>query len=138
VPIVNWALAIGTLIAVIGFGSSRRWRSFWNRRVAAHGHHDVDGHVCRVAVESQSSARHPRQRSLLALDLLFVTATSTKLVDGGWFPLLISFIIAFLMLTWRRGQEIMDRVRLEVRENATEFIARIKASRRFALRAPPS
>jgi len=32
----------------------------------------------------------------------------------------------------------MDRVRLEVRENATEFIARIKADRRFASREPPS
>ncbi len=39
----------------------------------------------------------------------------------------ISFIIAFLMLTWRGGQEIMDKVRLEVREKATEFIDRIKA-----------
>ena len=65
--------------------------------------------------------------SLLALDLLFVASTSTKLLDGGWFPLAISFIIAFLMLTWRRGVEILDKVRLEVREKATEFIERIKA-----------
>ena len=27
---------------------------------------------------------------LLALDLLFFASTSTKLVDGGWFPLLIA------------------------------------------------
>jgi KUP system potassium uptake protein len=46
--------------------------------------------------------------SLLALDLLFVASTSTKLLDGGWFPLAISFAIAFLMLTWRKGEEIMD------------------------------
>src|SRR5271166_2424711 len=65
--------------------------------------------------------------SLLALDLLFVASTSTKLLDGGWFPLAISFIIAFIMLTWRRGQEILDTVRLEVREKVAAFIERIKA-----------
>jgi KUP system potassium uptake protein len=50
--------------------------------------------------------------SLLALDLLFFASTSTKLFEGGWFPLLITFVIAFLMLTWRKGEEIMDTVRL--------------------------
>jgi KUP system potassium uptake protein len=30
---------------------------------------------------------------------LFVS-TSTNLLDGGWFPLLIAFVISFLMLTW--------------------------------------
>ena len=46
---------------------------------------------------------------------------------------MISFVIAFLMLTWRRGQEIMDRVRLEIRENTKEFIARIKADPPFRI-----
>jgi K+ transporter len=41
--------------------------------------------------------------SLLALDLLFFASTSTKLFEGDWFPLLITFIVAFLMLTWRKG-----------------------------------
>ena len=49
--------------------------------------------------------------SLLALDLLFFASTATKLLDGGWFPLLIAFVISFLMLTWRKGEEIMDAVR---------------------------
>ena len=53
--------------------------------------------------------------SLLALDLLFFASTATKLFDGGWFPLLIAFVISFLMLTWRKGEELMDAVRLEVR-----------------------
>jgi KUP system potassium uptake protein len=31
------------------------------------------------------------------------------------------------MLTWRRGQEIMDKVRLAIREQTPEFIERLKA-----------
>jgi KUP system potassium uptake protein len=60
------------------------------------------------------------------LELLFVTSTSTKLLEGGWFPLAISFVIAFLMLTWRKGQEAMDKVRLAIREQTPEFIERLK------------
>ena len=64
--------------------------------------------------------------SLLALDLLFFASTSTKLFDGGWFPLLIAFVIAFLMLTWRKGEEVMDKVRLEIRERVADFVARLR------------
>jgi KUP system potassium uptake protein len=49
---------------------------------------------------------------LLALDLVFFASTATKLLDGGWFPLALAFVIAFLMLTWRKGERIMDKVRL--------------------------
>jgi KUP system potassium uptake protein len=65
--------------------------------------------------------------SLLALELLFVASTSTKLLEGGWFPLAISFIIAFIMLTWRTGQDTMDKVRLAIREKFSEFIERLEA-----------
>jgi KUP system potassium uptake protein len=71
--------------------------------------------------------------SLLALDLLFVASTSTKLLDGGWFPLAISFIVAFLMLTWRKGQEIMDQARLQLREESSEFVERITADPPFQI-----
>src|SRR5262249_55274687 len=69
--------------------------------------------------------------SLLALDLLFFASASTKIRDGGWFPLLISLVISFLMLTWRKGEEIMDTVRLEVRLRSEEFIARLKTDPPF-------
>jgi KUP system potassium uptake protein len=66
--------------------------------------------------------------SLLGLDLLFFAATSTKLLEGGWFPLLITFIVAFLMLTWRKGEEIMNTVRLEAREPTKEFVKHLNSN----------
>jgi KUP system potassium uptake protein len=65
--------------------------------------------------------------SLLAIDLAFFAATCTKFVDGGWFPLLIALVIAFIMVTWRKGQEMMDKIRLEVRLRSKDLIERIKA-----------
>ena len=67
--------------------------------------------------------------SLLALDLLFFASTSTKVFEGGWFPLVIAFVVSFLMLTWRKGEEILDAVRLEVREPTKEFVERLKRPR---------
>jgi hypothetical protein len=63
---------------------------------------------------------------------------STKLLDGGWFPLTISLMIAFLMMTWRRGQEILDKARLAVRQTASDFNAGIKANPPFRIPAPGS
>jgi len=129
VPFVNWMLAIGTLTAVIGFGSSD----------ALAGAFGIAVSLLMVITTLMATfvALHWKHSpwivyavngSLLAIDLLFFASTSTKLFDGGWFPLLIAFLIAFLMLTWRRGEEIMDQVRLEVRQRTTPFIERLKAN----------
>ncbi|MGA3158893.1 MAG: KUP/HAK/KT family potassium transporter, partial [Steroidobacteraceae bacterium] len=128
VPLVNWALAFGTLTAVIGFGSSDALAGAFGIAVSLL--------MAITTLMATFVALHWKLNplivysvngSLLALDVLFVASTSTKLLDGGWFPLVISIIIAFLMLTWRRGQEIMDKVRLEIREKSKDFIQRIKA-----------
>src|SRR6202043_4121668 len=111
VPFVNWALAATTLAAVVGFGSSDALAGAFGIAVsllmvittlmatfvALHWKHNP---LIVYAVNG----------SLLALDLLFFASTSTKLFDGGWFPLLIAFAISFLMLTWRKGEEVMDAV----------------------------
>jgi KUP system potassium uptake protein len=127
VPFVNWALAAGTLAAVIGFGSSDALAGAFGIAVsllmvittlmatfvALHWKHNP------LVVYSVNG-------SLLALDLLFFASTSTKLLDGGWFPLLIAFVISFLMLTWRKGEEVMDTVRLEIRERSQQFIDELR------------
>jgi KUP system potassium uptake protein len=128
VPVVNWALAFGTLAAVIGFGSSDALAGAFGIAVSL-----LMAITTLMATFVALQWKHNPvlvytvNGALLALDLLFVASTSTKLLDGGWFPLAISIIIAFLMLTWRKGQEIMDKVRLEIREKAKEFIERITA-----------
>jgi KUP system potassium uptake protein len=128
VPLVNWLLAFGTLAAVVGFGSSAALAGAFGIAVSL-----LMAITTLMATFVALQWKHNPflvcavNGSLLALDLLFVASTSTKLFEGGWFPLVIAFIIAFLMLTWRKGQEILDQVRLEIREKSQEFIARIKA-----------
>jgi KUP system potassium uptake protein len=129
VPLVNWLLAFGTIAAVIGFGSSEALAGAFGFAVSL-----LMAITTIMATAVALQWKHNPllvfavNGSLLALDFLFVASTSTKLLDGGWFPLAISLLIAFLMLTWRKGQEIMDHVRLEIRERSADFVARIGAN----------
>jgi KUP system potassium uptake protein len=58
----------------------------------------------------------------LTIELIFVAANMTKLVEGGWFPLLLAGVIAFLMLTWRTGWQLLERQRAQLRQPEDEFI----------------
>ncbi|MHC3080853.1 potassium transporter Kup [Acinetobacter nosocomialis] len=44
---------------------------------------------------------------LLIPDILFIASTSLKIVDGGWFPLMMGAITFIIMTTWRRGRELL-------------------------------
>jgi KUP system potassium uptake protein len=122
VPLVNWALAAVTLAAVIGFGSSD----------ALGGAYGIAVSLLMVITTMMATFVALQWNvsvwivaivngSLLALDLLFFASTSTKLLEGGWFPLLIAAVISFLMLTWRKGQHIVDMVRLSLRLSAEQL-----------------
>lgn len=122
VPVVNWVLAVLTLTAVIGFGSSGALAGAFGIAVSL-----------LMAITTLMATFVALQwnysvwavvlvnGSLLLIDLLFFASTSTKLFDGGWFPLLIAAVISFLMLTWRKGEQIMDGVRLRLRQTLQQF-----------------
>ena len=124
IPVVNWLLAIGTLGAVLAFGSS-----------------DALGGAYGIAV-SMLMAITTVLAALVALrwghnllvvlavnglflivDLIFVAANATKLFEGGWFPLLLACAVAFLMLTWRTGWRLLEHQRSKLRQREDEFVA---------------
>jgi KUP system potassium uptake protein len=126
-PFVNWALALLTLTAVIGFGSSDALAGAYGIAVSL-----------LMAITTLMATFVALQwnysvwlvalvnGSLLLIDLLFVASTSTKLVQGGWFPLLTACVISFLMLTWRKGEQIMEGVRRRHRQSLHDFTAAIE------------
>jgi KUP system potassium uptake protein len=50
----------------------------------------------------------------------------TKLIEGGWFPLLMAAVIA--MLTWRAGWQLLELQRSKLRQREDEFVAWVLAS----------
>jgi KUP system potassium uptake protein len=65
----------------------------------------------------------------LTIDLAFFGANIIKVVDGGWFPLLVGVIVFTLMTTWRRGREILHSRLLEGSLSIDHFMAEVAAER---------
>jgi KUP system potassium uptake protein len=43
----------------------------------------------------------------MLIDITFFAAALHKIFDGGWFPLALGAVIFTIMMTWRRGREIL-------------------------------
>lgn len=123
VPVVNWTLAVATLGAVIGFGTSDALAGAYGIAVSL-----------LMAITTFLAALVAIQWGFnkflvfavngffLIIDLIFFAANSVKLLEGGWFPLLLAAAVAFLMLTWRRGQRLAEKARSTMRESEGDFI----------------
>ena len=110
-PWVNRALMVAVLATVIGFGSS-------NALAGAYGI-AVTGTMAIDTVLVMIVARRMWQWSralviglgavLLVIDLSYFGANTLKLLQGGWFPLVLGLLTFVLMTTWRRGRELVVR-----------------------------
>jgi KUP system potassium uptake protein len=123
IPIVNWLLAVGTLGAVVTFGSSDALGGAYGIAVSLL--------MAVTTVLAGLVALHWGFSPLLVagvnglflvVDLIFVAANSTKLLEGGWFPLLLAGVVAFLMLTWRTGYLLLEQQRSRMRQREDDFV----------------
>ena len=112
IPEVNNAMMIGTLLLVLGFGSSTALG-------AAYGP-AVTGTMAITTILFHSVLRHrwgwPRWKAnlflffFLAIDLTFFAANLLKIPHGGWVPLLVAVLVFVLMTTWKRGRELLREI----------------------------
>jgi KUP system potassium uptake protein len=123
VPLVNWLLAAATLGAVIGFGSSDALAGAYGIAVSL-----------LMAITTLLAALVALQWGyppvivigvngfFFVIDCIFFAANSTKLLEGGWFPLVLAGVVAFLMLTWRSGVRLVERARGALRQPEEDLI----------------
>ena len=123
VPLVNWLLAAATIGAVLGFGTSDALAGAYGIAVSL-----------LMAITTLLAALVAIQWGyspviviavngfFFAIDCIFFAANSTKLFEGGWFPLLLAAVVAFLMLTWRSGVRLVERARGRLRQPEEDLI----------------
>jgi KUP system potassium uptake protein len=115
-PRVNWGLMLAVMALVVGFGSS-------GNLAAAYGI-AVTGDMVIATLLAAVVFRKVWGWSLLntgllvglflVIDLAFFSANLLKIMDGGWFPLLIGIVIFTVMSTWKRGRGLLlDRLKKE-------------------------
>jgi KUP system potassium uptake protein len=124
IPVVNWLLAAGTLAAVLAFGSSDALGGAYGIAVSML----MAVTTVLAALVALKWGYNPLMVAavngfFLVIELVFVAANLTKLIEGGWFPLLMAGVIAFLMLTWRTGWRLLEHERSKLRQREDEFIA---------------
>ena len=51
--------------------------------------------------------------SFLIVDLTFLAANALKIWHGGWVPLVIAIALYFVMITWKKGREILAKRMME-------------------------
>jgi KUP system potassium uptake protein len=113
VPQVNTALAVGTILIVIGFGSSTALGAAYGIAVTM----TMVITAMLLHVVATERWRWPVGLAtcvtalFLAVDLSFFGANLLKVFHGGWLPLVVGTMIFTLMTTWKTGRRIMaDRV----------------------------
>ncbi len=105
VPAANWLLMVGTLLTVALFRSSENLAAAYG--IAVSGTMLITTILLyRVAVSRWQwppGIAIPVIAVFGAIDATFLVSNSLKIVEGGWFPLIVGAVIAALMLSWRKG-----------------------------------
>ena len=109
VPVVNWILMLSCIGLVLGFRTSSHLAAAYG--VAITTTMLITTILFYVVARRRwhwpKAAAVPVAAFFVTIDLAFFGANMLKLAHGGWFPLLVSASILFLMLTWRKGRRVL-------------------------------
>ena len=109
IPEVNKALAVGTLVLVVTFGSAAALGATYG--VAVTGTMAITNILFYVVARNRWN--WPAWKAglflavFMAIDLTFFAANLLKVRHGGWVPLAIAAVVFIVMTTWKRGREIL-------------------------------
>ncbi|WP_019906365.1 KUP/HAK/KT family potassium transporter [Methylobacterium sp. 77] len=127
VPVINWLMAAATLTAVLTFGSSDKLAGAYGIAVSSL----MAITTLLAALVALKWGYNPIavvavNGFFLVIDLVFLGANSVKLFEGGWFPLVLAGFVAFLMLTWRKGNLLVEDARVTLRQPEAQFIEQLR------------
>ncbi len=124
VPTVNWLLFGGVLILVATFRSSTSLATAYGLAVTGTLLISTTLFLFHAA-----TAWHWARWKLVTvgvvfggIELLYLAANLTKVVHGGWLPLLVAAAVIVVMTTWQRGRRVITERRTELEGPLQEFL----------------
>ena len=113
IPLVNWALAIGSIWIVVGFKSSDALAAAYG--IAVTGTMAVTSlafyHVTRARWHWSWLKAGALCGLFLVVDLTLFGANLHKIEDGGWLPIGMAVAVLAIMHTWKSGRnEIQEKI----------------------------
>ena len=110
-PFVNWGLFVTIVLAVVMFKSSSNLAAAYGIAVCT----DMLITTVLTFFVIRYGWKYPLWLCIAATSFFFVVdfafwaSNLLKLLDGGWFPLLIGGAVFTLMLTWKDGRRLMNK-----------------------------
>jgi KUP system potassium uptake protein len=113
-PRVNFLLAVGVMLLVVGFGESSALASAYG--ISVTGEMLVTTALLFVVMRHRWKWQFGATISLIALfaviDAGFFSANIVKIADGGWASIGVAFLMCLIMWTWVRGsRHLFDKTR---------------------------
>jgi KUP system potassium uptake protein len=109
IPVVNWMQLVVVAAAVIGFGSSTHLASAYG--IANTGTMLVTSlltfFVIRFGWKYNLFLCIAATGFFLIIDISLFSANALKFFHGGWFPIALGLVIFTVMMTWKRGRELV-------------------------------
>ena len=123
-PGVNAALFVGVMAVMLSFRSAERLATAYG--VSVTGALLIDT-ILMLVVARVLWKWQPWKLALAAVafggvEATFLAANLSKVLHGGWLPLLIAIVLFTVMTTWRRGREIVAANRRKQEGSLSEFV----------------
>ncbi len=120
IPAVNWTLMVLVIGLVLSFQTSTALATAYGISVSATILIDT------LLLALVARALWPKGRRwvlplcvlFLLADVGFLIANGAKILDGGWFPVILGIVLFTLLRTWRRGRELLAA---EIRKEAIQL-----------------
>ena len=129
-PFVNWGLFVMIVLAVVLFRTSSNLAAAYGIAVTL----DMTITTVLTFFVIRYGWGYPLALCVaatgffFAIDIAFFSSNLLKLLDGGWFPLLIGGGIFLLMTTWKDGREQLNQTLREFSVDLTSFLESVFVS----------
>jgi KUP system potassium uptake protein len=110
IPFVNWALFVAIVFAVVVFKSTSNLAAAYGIAVCTDMliTTTLTYYVIRHAWKYPLGLCLASTSVFFLVDFMFFASNMRKLLDGGWFPLVIGGAVFILMSTWKDGRQLLN------------------------------
>lgn len=126
-PMVNWVLFLAVMVLVLLFSSSTRLANAYGLAVTGTlVLESVLFLLFAVLIWHWSWWKVATYIATVGvLEVVLLAANTTKLIAGGWLPLLIAAVVVLVMTTWKRGSEQVAASHRRLEGSLSSFVRSI-------------
>ncbi len=127
IPVVNWLLLASVIVLVLTFRSPTGLANAYGIALSAIFATNtlLAFVVFRMLWRKPLWMVVPAAAFFISIELTFFAANLTKILSGGWFPLVVGAIFFTILTTWHRGRLTLARAMKEDRVSLRRYINRM-------------